>query len=157
MGEWIKKHCGILSAIEKNETLSCMTTWVDLKGIILREISQTERQIPYDLSYTWDLKQTKNKTKTQDYLKKRKKWNTTVDHLSTQGLGCWTSVQSKTCIWLTVSPLNMCFLYVWDQSTMASRGSVNLESCSIYYWKESESRWTLPGQICVVQGLTVIS
>ena len=51
MGEWIKKHCGILSAIEKNETLSFMTTWVDLKGIILREISQTERQIPYDLSY----------------------------------------------------------------------------------------------------------
>lgn len=73
MGEWIKKHCGILSAIEKNETLSCMTTWVDLKGIILREISQTERQIPYDLSYTWDLKQTNKKQNKNPRLFKKKK------------------------------------------------------------------------------------
>ena len=142
------------SALEKNETLTFMTTYMDLKGIILMETSQTERQIQYDLSYMWNLKQTtKKQNKNPRLLKKRKKWNTTVDSLPTQGLGCWNSVQSKTCIWLTVSPLNMWFLYIWDQSTLPSRDSINRESCSIYYWKGSEYRWTLPGQICVVQGL----
>lgn len=29
---------------------------MDLKGIILSKISQRERKIPYDLTYTWNLK-----------------------------------------------------------------------------------------------------
>ena len=39
------------SVIKKNETLPLATAWMDLKGIVLSEISQTERQILYDLSY----------------------------------------------------------------------------------------------------------
>ena len=31
------------SAIKKNEILSFETTWVDLEGIMLRKISQTEK------------------------------------------------------------------------------------------------------------------
>ena len=31
------------SAIEKNENLPFATTWMDLEGIMLREISQTEK------------------------------------------------------------------------------------------------------------------
>ena len=36
-----------------------MITWMDLEGIMLREINQTETQIPYDFAYTWNLKKKK--------------------------------------------------------------------------------------------------
>ena len=32
------------------------TTWMDLKGIMLSEINQRERQILYDVTYMWNLK-----------------------------------------------------------------------------------------------------
>ena len=51
---------GILFSHEKKEILPFVTTWVDLEGILLSEIR--EIQIPYDLSYMWNLK---NKTNTQ--------------------------------------------------------------------------------------------
>ena len=66
MDEWIKK-CGIFiqihtveyySSIEKNEISLFATTWIDLKGIMLSEVSQ--RQIPNALTYMWNLKD-KNK------------------------------------------------------------------------------------------------
>ena len=31
------------SAIEKNEIMPCATTWMDLEGITLSELSQTEK------------------------------------------------------------------------------------------------------------------
>ena len=46
------------SAVKKNEILLFATTWMDLDGIMLSEISQ--RQILYDITYMWNLK---NKTK----------------------------------------------------------------------------------------------
>ena len=39
---------GYYSAISKNEILSFVTTWMDLEGIMLSKISQTEWQIQYD-------------------------------------------------------------------------------------------------------------
>ena len=39
------------SAIKKNEILSFATRWMVLEGIMLNEISQTERQMPYDFTY----------------------------------------------------------------------------------------------------------
>ena len=39
-----------------------MTTWMDLEDIMLSEIRVRERQIPYDFTYVWNLK---NKTKEQ--------------------------------------------------------------------------------------------
>ena len=48
------------SAIKKNENLPFATTWVNLEGIVLSEISQTERKIPYDVTYMWNLKNTTN-------------------------------------------------------------------------------------------------
>ena len=46
-----------------------MTTWMDIEGILLSEISQTERQIPHELIYMWNLK---NKTKgKQTYIYKK--------------------------------------------------------------------------------------
>ena len=31
-------------------------TWMDLEIIILSEVSQTEKDIPYDITYMWNLK-----------------------------------------------------------------------------------------------------
>ena len=48
MDEWIKKTWYIYtmeyySAIRKNESLSFATTWMELGGIMLSEISQSEK------------------------------------------------------------------------------------------------------------------
>ena len=50
------------SAMRKNEILPFMTTWVELKDIVLSEMSGRERQILYDLTHMWNLKK---KTKPQ--------------------------------------------------------------------------------------------
>ena len=39
------------SAIKKKEILPFVTIWVDLESIMLNEMSDTERQILYDLTY----------------------------------------------------------------------------------------------------------
>ena len=44
------------SAIKNNEILPSATTWMDLEGIMLSDISQIESQIPYDFTYLWNLK-----------------------------------------------------------------------------------------------------
>lgn len=42
------------SAIKKNE-ISSLATPMDLESIMQCEISRTEKDIPYDLTYIWDL------------------------------------------------------------------------------------------------------
>ena len=39
------------SAIKKSEIMSFAATWMDLEMIILSEVSQTEKQISYNISY----------------------------------------------------------------------------------------------------------
>ena len=72
--EWIKKLWYIYimeyySAMKKNEILPFAATRMDLEGIMLREIRQIimseklevrERQILYDITYMWNLKNTTN-------------------------------------------------------------------------------------------------
>ena len=41
---------------KKNEIILITTTWMDLEDIMLSEISQTEKQILYDITYMWTLK-----------------------------------------------------------------------------------------------------
>ena len=48
------------SAIKKNEIMPFATTWMDLKIIILSEVTRT-RQISYDITYMWNLKNDTNK------------------------------------------------------------------------------------------------
>ena len=48
------------SAIKKNEIMSSAATWMDLENIILSEVSQMERQILYDTTYLWNLKNNTN-------------------------------------------------------------------------------------------------
>ena len=54
-------------AIKKNEILPSEITWMDLEGIMLSEVSDRERQILYNFTYMWHLKnkineQTKQKS-----------------------------------------------------------------------------------------------
>ena len=49
------------SAIKKNKILLFTTTWMKLKGIMLSEMSDGERQILHDFTYMWNLKK-KNQT-----------------------------------------------------------------------------------------------
>ena len=56
--EWIKKMWYVYtveyySAIKKNEIMSFAATWMQLEISIL---SRSERQIPYDITYIWNLK-----------------------------------------------------------------------------------------------------
>ena len=48
------------SAIKRNEILPFAATWMDLENIILSEVSQMERQILYDTTYLWNLKNNTN-------------------------------------------------------------------------------------------------
>ena len=43
------------SAIKKNEIIPFAATWMDLEILIL-SMSERERQIPYDITYMWNLK-----------------------------------------------------------------------------------------------------
>ena len=59
------------SAIKKNEIMPLVATWMDLEIIILREVSQTEKDKYHNIAYMWNLKKynklvniTKNKTHT---------------------------------------------------------------------------------------------
>ena len=48
-------------ALKKNEILPFAATWMDLEGIMLSEISQTEKdKIPYDITYMWNQQNTTN-------------------------------------------------------------------------------------------------
>ena len=44
------------SAIKRNKIGSFVETWMDLETVILSEVSEKERQIPYDTTYMWNLK-----------------------------------------------------------------------------------------------------
>ena len=65
------------SAIKKNEIIPSAATWMDLELIILYEIR--ERQIPYDITYMWNLKYDTNeliyKTETDSQTKKTNLWS----------------------------------------------------------------------------------
>ena len=60
--EWIKKMWSIhtmeyYSSIKMNEIMPLAATWMGLEIVILSEITQDrERQISYDITYTWNLK-----------------------------------------------------------------------------------------------------
>ena len=48
------------SAMKKKEILLPVTTQMDLKGIMLSEMLDRERQILYDFIYIWNLKTKQN-------------------------------------------------------------------------------------------------
>ena len=45
------------SAIKKNKIMPFAATWMELEILILSDVkSERERQIPYDITYMWNLK-----------------------------------------------------------------------------------------------------
>ena len=81
--EWIKKMWYIYTmeyytAIKKNEIMPFAATWMDLEIVIpKRSKSERQRQIPYDITYTWNLKYNTNeltyKTETDSQTETRTK------------------------------------------------------------------------------------
>ena len=75
--KWIKKmwymciytHNGILFNHKKKEILPFLTTWMDLGGSTLREISQ--RQILYNLTYRWSFEKQNNKKRLYLWLQRQ--------------------------------------------------------------------------------------
>ena len=53
----LKSHGRILFSCKKKAVLSIMTTWMDLEGIMLSEISQTQKD-KYLSSHMWNVKGT---------------------------------------------------------------------------------------------------
>ena len=51
----VHKYDGILLSHEKNEIMPFAAIWMDL-GIIILSKPERERQIPYDITYMWNLK-----------------------------------------------------------------------------------------------------
>ena len=49
-----------LLGILKNENLPFAATWMELEGMMLNEVNHRERQILYDRTYMWNLKNTTN-------------------------------------------------------------------------------------------------
>ena len=43
------------SAIKKDDIMPFAATWMDLENLILSDMSQKDRQIPYDITYNWNL------------------------------------------------------------------------------------------------------
>ena len=58
--DWIRKMWCIYtteyySAIKKNEIMPLAATWMELETLTLSEVkSEIERQIPYDITYSWN-------------------------------------------------------------------------------------------------------
>ena len=57
---------------------------MNLEGIMLSETSQTEKKIPYNLTYMWNLKnkQTNKQNKTDSQVQKTKGWLPEVGRVS---------------------------------------------------------------------------
>ena len=89
--KWIKKT-EYHSDIKKNEMFSPVTTQMDLEGIMLTEISQTEkdRYIPYDFTYMEPKKKQSSKAKCKETHRYREQMN-----CCQSGRGGWMGKISK--------------------------------------------------------------
>ena len=64
------------SAIKKNQNNATAATWMELETFILSEISQKNRQIPYDITYNWNLISSTNEP---TYRKETNSWTWKTD------------------------------------------------------------------------------
>ena len=74
-------HNGILFSHKKDKVMPFAATWIELEILILSEVkSERERQVPYVITYMWNLK----------YGTKDPIYKTEIDHRhGEQTCGCW--------------------------------------------------------------------
>lgn len=53
MVDWVEMCCGILFTMKNKETLPLVRTWMNLEGIMLREVSETEKDEYHMISLTY--------------------------------------------------------------------------------------------------------
>ena len=58
--DWQNIYNGILLSHKKNEILPFVAIWMDLKNIMLSEMSDRKIQILYGITYMWNLKNETN-------------------------------------------------------------------------------------------------
>ena len=56
----VHRYNRILLKYKKERVMPFAAPWMDLEIIIFSEVSQTERQISYDINYIWNLKNDTN-------------------------------------------------------------------------------------------------
>ena len=104
---YIHTHNGILCNHKKHEALPFVTTWMKLEGTMLSEMSYRERQILYDFTYMWNLK---NKTNEQTKQKQSYRYRDQTGSCQVVGRGkkkvkvvrrCKISVAkvNESCVW----------------------------------------------------------
>ena len=59
---WYTDTVEYYSAIKKNKIMPFAATWMELETLILSEMSEKEGQIPYDITYIWNLIHSTNKS-----------------------------------------------------------------------------------------------
>ena len=62
------------SAIKTDAILPFATTWMDLEGTVLSEISQIEKETPDDFSHLWNTKKKKKRNKSTNKKAKANTW-----------------------------------------------------------------------------------
>ena len=73
------------SAVKRNKILPFATAWTGLEGIMLSEINQSEKKIPYYVIYVWNLRKNINEQTKQKQNHRYKE--DTDDCQSKRGLG----------------------------------------------------------------------
>ena len=68
-------HSGILLSHKKEWNLPFATTWMELEGIRLSELSPTEKEMLYDLSYRSNQRQTRNKAPANSQIQRTDWWS----------------------------------------------------------------------------------
>ena len=74
------------SAIKKNRIMPFAATWMELEALILSEVRKRKtntRQIPYDITYIWNLIYSTN----EHFHRKKKSWTWLIDLWLPRGRG----------------------------------------------------------------------
>src|SRR6476646_1714459 len=84
------------SAIKKDDIMPSAATWMELENLILSEMSQKgQRQIPYDITYNWNLISSTNehllRKENQSWTWRRDLWLPDGRGREWEGSGAWAS------------------------------------------------------------------
>ena len=95
-------HSDILLSCKKKKNNAILATWMELETLIINEVSQKEKDIPYDITYTWNLIYGTNETSFHKKKLMDLENRLVVAKWEEEGVG-WTGslglINVKYCIW----------------------------------------------------------